>query len=113
MWLLWRERWLTGIDGRDDAFHDEHWQCIESRQGVNRLTDSRQLGDHVQEHGDEGQETQPQSCSNAISLPCPLGEDEALGTLLADDRTQGSEDQQWQSRRQGVDKHALDTGDGG
>lgn len=104
---------LTGVHGRDDALHDEDGQAVEPRQGVDRLADGRQLRHHVQEHGDERQEAQPQRRGDAVPLAHPLGQDEALGALAADDGAERGKDEQRERRREGVRDDALDAGDGG
>lgn len=106
-------RWLTGVHGCDKTFHNQDRKCVKPRESIHDLADGRQLGYHVQKHSHQCQKTQPQSGDDSISLAHPLGEDEALWALLADDGAQVGKNQQRKGRGQGVDDHALHARDGG
>lgn len=111
----WAKRFLrlTCIHRRDDTFHNENGQHVKSRQGVDSLTDGRQLRNHVQEHGHQRQKAQPQRRDDAISLANPFRQDKTLGTLPADNRAERSKDQQREGRGESVDDNALNASDGG
>lgn len=103
----------TGVDSSNNTFHDDHREAIETSQGSYDLTNSGQLCNHVQEQGDESQETQEQSRNDSITLSRPLSKDEAFGALSADDRSQEGEHEEWQGRREGVYQDTLDARNSG
>lgn len=97
----------TSVDGRDDAFHNDDREAVQSREEVDHLSDGRQFRHHVQEQGQHRHEAEVDGRDDSIALPGPFRQDKALRTLAADDGAEGGEDEERQARREGVDNYAL------
>ena len=104
---------LTSVNGRDDAFHNDDWETVQSCQEVDNLADGRQFRYHVQEQRQHRHEAEVDCCDDSIALSRPFGQDETLWTLASDDGAEGGKDEQRQGRGEGVHNHTLHTGNGG
>lgn len=80
-------RKLTSIDRRNDCLHNDDRKSVKTAKLSDNLLHSRELSHHVQEHRHQGAEAEKDGSGNAISLSCPLSENEAFWTLSSDDRT--------------------------
>lgn len=85
---------LTSIDRRNSCLNNDNWKSIETAELGDDLLHGRQLCHHIQKHRHQGAEAQKDGSRDAISLPCPFGEDESFWTFLPDNRTKEGEDQE-------------------
>ena len=104
---------LTGVDCSDRTLNNDDWEAIQASEETDDLANSRKLTDHVKEQREERHEAQVQHGNCSIALPRPLRQDEAFGTLSADDGAQESEQKHGQGRRQSVHDDTLYTSQGG
>lgn len=85
---------LTRVDGGDDAFDDENRKAVKTREERDGLADGRELGDHVQEEGEQSHCAEEKCSNDAVALARPLSQHEALRTALPDGRSHGRKHQQ-------------------